>query len=193
MESARLKLELLAEAHIPEIFAAVGTDPESYRWLPFPAPQNLSDFSRVLQGFITDTHNGLRLAHAVVLKSNGLAIGVTSFLDLNPAHNSLEIGSTLYGKEYWRTFVNSESKLLMLTEAFEIRGAERVTLKTDSMNKRSSAAILRLGAIHEGVLRHHMKRPDGSWRDSAYFSILRSEWPVVKSNLESKISRAGGA
>jgi hypothetical protein len=176
METARLKLELLAETHIPEIFAAVGTDPESYRWLPFPAPQNLSDFSRVLRGFITDTHNGLRIAHAVILKSNGLAIGVT-----------------LYGEEYRRTFVNSECKLLLLTEAFEVRGVERVTLKTDSMNERSQAAILRLGAIYEGVLRHHMKRPDGSWRDSVYFSILRSEWPLVKANLESKIFQVGGA
>jgi len=193
METARLKLELLAETHIPEIFAAVGTDPESYRWLPFPAPQNLSDFSRVLRGFITDTHNGLRIAHAVILKSNGLAIGVTSFLDPNPTHNSLEIGSTLYGEEYRRTFVNSECKLLLLTEAFEVRGVERVTLKTDSMNERSQAAILRLGAIYEGVLRHHMKRPDGSWRDSVYFSILRSEWPLVKANLESKIFQVGGA
>lgn len=193
MESVRLKLEILTEAHIPEIFAAVGTDPELYRWLPFPAPQTLSDFRRVLQSFIADTHNGLRIAYAVILKSNGLAIGITSFLDLNPTHNSLEIGSTLYGQEYLRTFVNSECKLLMLTEAFEMRGVERVALKTDSKNERSKVAILRLGASYEGVLRHHMKRPDGSWRDSVYFSILRSEWPLVKANLESKISQTGRA
>ena len=193
MESVRLKLEILAEAHISEIFAAVGTDPELYRWLPFPAPQTLSDFRRVLQSFIADTQNGLRIAYAVILKSNGLAIGITSFLDLNPSHNSLEIGSTLYGQEYLRTFVNSECKLLMLTEAFEIRGVERVALKTDSKNERSKVAILRLGASYEGVLRHHMKRPDGSWRDSVYFSILRSEWPFVKANLESKISQMGRA
>ena len=193
MESVRLKLEILAEAHIPEIFAAVGTDPELYRWLPFPAPQTLSDFRRVLQSFIADTQNGLRIAYAVILKSNGLAIGITSFLDLNPSHNSLEIGSTLYGQEYLRTFVNSECKLLMLTEAFEMRGVERVALKTDSKNERSKVAILRLGASYEGVLRHHMKRPDGSWRDSVYFSILRSEWPLVKANLESKISQTGRA
>lgn len=191
MESARLKLELLTEAHVPELFAVVGTDPELYQWLPFPAPENLSDFSRVLRGFIADTESGLRIAHAVILKSNSLAIGTTSFLDLNSAHNSLEIGSTFYGKAYWRTFVNSECKLLTLTEAFENRGVERVTLKTDSKNERSRAAILRLGASYEGLLRHHMKRPDGSWRDSAYFSILRSEWPLVKANLESKISQAG--
>lgn len=193
MESVRLKLEILTEAHIPEIFAAVGTDPELYRWLPFPAPQTLSDFRRVLQSFIADTQNGLRIAYAVILKSNGLAIGITSFLDLNPTHNSLEIGSTLYGQEYLRTFVNSECKLLMLTEAFEMRGVERVALKTDSKNERSKVAILRLGASYEGVLRHHMKRPDGSWRDSVYFSILRSEWPLVKANLESKISQTGRA
>jgi RimJ/RimL family protein N-acetyltransferase len=191
MESAHIRLDELRVEHIPEIFTALGTDPELYRWLPFPAPAGIEDLTTVLEGFIRDTASGLRVAYAVVLKSNGKAIGTTSYLDLNPTHNSLEIGSTFYGREYWRSFVNTECKLLLLTEAFEVRQVERVTLKTDSMNERSRAAITRLGANFEGILRHHMKRPDGSWRDSAYFSILRSEWPDVKRGLEKKLSENG--
>ena len=191
MESAHIRLEELRVEHIPEIFTALGTDPEVYRWLPFPAPAGIEDLAYVLEGFIRDTASGVRVAYAVVLKSSGKAIGTTSYLDLNPTHNSLEIGSTFYGREYWRSFVNTECKILLLTEAFEVRQVERVTLKTDSMNERSRAAITRLGASFEGILRHHMKRPDGSWRDSAYFSILGSEWPEVKRGLEKKLSEKG--
>jgi len=187
MESAHLTLEVLTASRIPELFEAIGTEPEVYRWLPFCRPENLEDFSKVLNTYIEETVAGKRVAHAVILKSSGKAIGTTSFLDLNPIHNSLEIGSTFYAKDFWRTFVNTECKLIMLTEAFEVRGVERVTLKTDSLNERSRNAISRLGASFEGILRHHMKRPDGTWRDSAYFSILAEEWPIVKSGLEAKL------
>lgn len=187
MESAHLTLEVLTASRIPELFEAIGSEPEVYRWLPFLRPENLEDFSKVLNTYIEETAAGKRVAHAVILKSSGRAIGTTSFMDLNPIHNSLEIGSTFYAKDFWRTFVNTECKLMMLTEAFEARGVERVTLKTDSLNERSRNAITRLGASFEGILRHHMKRPDGTWRDSAYFSILVEEWPTVKSGLEAKL------
>ena len=187
MESEHLRLDVLTAERIPEIFAALGTDPDIYRWLPFTAPKSVDDLVPVLEGFIRDTDSGSRIAYAVILKSSGLAIGTSSFLDLNPIHNSLEIGSTFYAKEYWRSFVNTEAKIVLLTEAFDVRQVERVTLKTDSMNERSRAAILRLGATFEGILRHHMLRPDGSWRDSAYFSILKSEWPAIKKNLQAKL------
>ena len=193
MESEHLKLEILTSERIPELFEVVGSEPEVYRWLPFAKPRNLREFRIVLEGFIKDTELGIRKAHAVILKSSGAAIGTTSFLDINPAHNSLEIGSTFYAKEFWRSFVNTDCKLIMLTEAFEERGVERVTLKTDSMNERSKAAIARLGATYEGTLRHHMRRPDGSWRDSAYFSILRSEWPSVQARLISKLDAGSGS
>lgn len=188
MESEHLKLEILTPGRIPQIFAALGTDPEIYRWLPFPSPKSETDLADVLNRFIADSNSGLRVAYAVILKSSNLAIGTTSFLDLNPTHNSLEIGSTFYARDYWRSFVNSECKLVMLTEAFEGREIERVTFKTDSKNERSHSAILRLGATYEGRLRHHMRRPDGTWRDSDYFSVLRSEWPIIKANLMTKLN-----
>ena len=193
MESMHVKLEALTVERIPELFSAIGTDPEVYQWLPFSTPSDLNEFSKIFQNFVDESASGKRVAFAVVLKASNLAIGTTSFLDMNPAHQSMEIGSTFYAKEYWRSFVNTECKLMMLSEAFEVRGVERVTLKTDSQNQRSRSAILRLGALYEGILRHHMLRPNGTWRDSAYFSILREEWPAVKANLLSKLENASTA
>ena len=190
MESEHLFILPLTEVHIPSLYEAIGSDPEIYRWLPFSTPQNLEEFSKVLEGFIRDSAAGIRVAHAVILKEGNRPIGTTSFLDLNPTHNSIEIGSTFYSKDFWRSFVNTEAKFLMLSEAFEVRGVERVTLKTDSLNQRSRNAIERIGAKFEGILRHHMRRPDGSWRDSAYFSILREEWPNVKQSLLGKLQEA---
>ncbi len=164
MESTHLRLEALTVKRIPELFTAIGTDPEVYQWLPFSTPSNLDEFTTIFQNFIDESVIGKRVAFAVILKSSGLTIGTTSFLDLNPAHRSLEIGSTFYAKDYWRSFVNTECKLVMLSEAFDTRGVERVTLKTDSMNQRSRNAILRLGASYEGILRHHMLRPNGTCR-----------------------------
>jgi len=189
MESEHLLLVPLAQGHIADLYEAIGSDPEIYRWLPFSSPQSLVEFSAILEGFIRDSVSGLRQAHAVILKESNRPIGTTSFLDLNPTHNSLEIGSTFYAKEFWRSFVNTECKFLMLTEAFEIREVERVTLKTDSLNQRSRNAIERIGAKYEGILRHHMRRPDGTWRDSAYFSILKEEWPQVRESLLSKMQQ----
>jgi len=190
MESEHLFIVPLEVTHIPSLYEAIGSDPEIYRWLPFSTPQNLEEFSKVFEGFIRDSAAGIRVAHAVILKEGDRPIGTTSFLDLNPTHNSLEIGSTFYSKDFWRSFVNTEAKLLMLSAAFDVRGVERVTLKTDSLNQRSRNAIERIGAKFEGILRHHMRRPDGSWRDSAYFSILREEWPDVKQSLLDKLQAA---
>jgi len=190
MESEHLFILPLTVVHIPSLYEAIGSDPEIYRWLPFSTPQNLEEFSKVLEGFIRDSAAGIRVAHAVILKEGDRPIGTTSFLDLNPTHNSIEIGSTFYSKDFWRSFVNTEAKFLMLSEAFEVRGVERVTLKTDFLNQRSRNAIERIGAKFEGILRHHMRRPDGSWRDSAYFSILREEWPDVKQSLLGKLQEA---
>jgi RimJ/RimL family protein N-acetyltransferase len=192
MESTHLRLEALTVERIPELFSAISIDPEVYQWLPFSTPSHLDEFTTIFQNFIDESAIGKRVAFAVILKSTGLAIGTTSFLDLNPAHKSLEIGSTFYAKDYWRSFVNTECKLMMLSEAFDTRGVEKVTLKTDSMNQRSRNAILRLGASYEGILRHHMLRPNGTWRDSAYFSILKEEWPTVKADLLNKLESAAG-
>ena len=102
---------------------------------------------------------------------------------------SVEIGGTWIVPRHQRTAVNSEAKLLQLTHCFDVLGCARVELKTDIRNERSRAAILRLGATQEGILRSHMRRADGSLRDSVLFSIVAGEWPSVRDRLQRALSR----
>jgi RimJ/RimL family protein N-acetyltransferase len=115
-------------------------------------------------------------------------IGSTRFMNMDLAHRRVEIGSTWIAPAWQRTAVNTEAKYLMLCHAFERWGCLRVELKTDSLNQKSRNAILRLGAKEEGTLRQHMVTWDGRRRDSVYFSILDTEWPEVKRELETKLS-----
>ena len=101
----------------------------------------------------------------------------------------LEIGSTWYGVEYQRTFVNTECKHLLLKHAFDDLGARRVCIKTDTNNARSRRAIERIGGVQEGILRNHRVNRDGSNRDSIYYSIIEEEWPQVRENLERMLDR----
>jgi N-acetyltransferase len=115
-------------------------------------------------------------------------VGTSTLGDVVVANERGHIGSTALSPSVWGTAVNPEAKLLMLTHAFDDCGLERVKLQTDAaLNLHSQAAIRKLGAQFEGVLRHHMKRPDGTWRDTAVFSILRAEWPDVRAGLQSRI------
>ena len=106
-----------------------------------------------------------------------------------PHDYGLEVGGTWYGQEFQRTAVNTECKYLLFSHAFETLQAIRVQLKSDSRNERSQAAMERIGAKREGVLRNHMILPDGHIRHSAYYSILDSEWQTVKANLEAMINK----
>ncbi len=105
-------------------------------------------------------------------------------MDVRAAHQGVEIGGTWYGAEFRRTAVNTECKYLLLRHAFEAMDCIRVQFKTDLRNERSQRAIERLGAVREGVLRNHMILPDGTIRDSVYYSILAHEWPYVRKRLE---------
>lgn len=108
-------------------------------------------------------------------------------MDIDVVNERLEIGSTWYGRAHWRSAVNTETKLLLITHAFEELGMGRVQLKTDHLNVRSQEAIARLGARREGVLRRHRRRPDGTWRDTVYFSLLADEWPEARARLEARL------
>ena len=117
----------------------------------------------------------------------GEVVGTTSLGDLEPRAQRAHAGWTAYRPALWGTGVNAEVKLLLLGHAFEDCGFERVKLQTDSINQRSQDAIARLGAVQEGVLRHHQPRADGSWRDTVVFSILSAEGPAVRAGLESRV------
>ena len=128
---------------------------------------------------------------AVVRRSDNAVIGSTRYLNITPADRRLEIGSTWYVVGAWGTAVNPECKLLLLSHAFETLGANRVELRTDRLNERSQAAILKLGAIREGVLRRHMKVHGGRMRDTVVFAIISPEWPRVKARLRARLNKYG--
>ena len=121
--------------------------------------------------------------------ASGRVAGATRYLNIMPKDRGLEIGGTWYGTEFQRTAVNTECKYLLLTHAFETLACIRVQLKTDLRNERSQKAIERIGAKKEGVLRNHMILPDGNIRHSVFYSVLDSEWPEVKKNLEGMMNR----
>jgi RimJ/RimL family protein N-acetyltransferase len=121
---------------------------------------------------------GDRVAWAQRDPATGEVIGMTSYHDIDVDRRSLGIGYTSLAKPYWRTGVNTESKLLLLERAFDVLGAERVFWYTDIRNDRSQRAIARLGATREGVLRRHRPRADGTWRDTVVFSMTADEWPA---------------
>ncbi len=124
---------------------------------------------------------------AVIDRASGNAIGSTRFLDISARDRHVEIGWTWYGRAYWRTPINTESKYLLLKHAFEDLGCIRVALKTDSRNERSQRAIERIGAVREGILRRVVIMHDGYQRSSVYYSILDDEWARVKAELEKKL------
>ncbi|MFC1434210.1 GNAT family N-acetyltransferase [Streptacidiphilus sp. N1-3] len=188
LQGRHIRLEPLTPLHVPDLFAAGGGDEEVWRWLPVSTPRTEAELRAVADGLLA-AGPAEQIAFAVVDLASGRAVGWTTYLDIAPVDERLEIGWTWYGRAVWRTAVNSEAKLLLLTHAFEDLGMGRVQWKTDHLNTRSQNAIARLGAQREGVLRRHRLRPDGSWRDSVYFSMLAAEWPEAKARLTDRLAK----
>jgi len=170
---------LLAALGGPEDAAAV-TEHLSFRVTDLAAAR------RVVAAAVTATD---RVAFAQRLAGTGELVGSTSYYEIEEARCSLAIGHTWLARRCWRTGLNTESKLLMLGHAFDALGAERVVWHTDIRNTRSQAAIERLGAHREGVLRHHRRRVDGSARDTVQYSMLQTEWPAVQHRLRDALAR----
>lgn len=187
LEGKHVRLEPLTLEHAPDLYEA-GNDDEVWQFLSMPKPDTLVEMQAFIQGALGQQLAGLRVPFAIIDKASGKAIGTTSYLDIQPQNKGVEIGWTWLGKAYWRSPINTECKYLLLSHAFEDQGAIRVQLKTDSRNWRSQHAIERIGAKKEGVLRKHVIYPSGYIRDSVYFSIIDSEWPIVKQRLESRLT-----
>jgi RimJ/RimL family protein N-acetyltransferase len=131
---------------------------------------------------------GTAIPFVTVEQASGRVAGSTRFANIDREHRRAEIGWTWVAAPWRRTVVNTEAKYLMLCHAFETWGCIRVELKTDALNARSRAAILRIGATEEGTFRNHMITESGRFRDTVYFSILDREWPDVKRRLEERLS-----
>ena len=183
-----VRLEPRSETHVPNL-AAVGQDDDLWAYIPYPPVHSQADMLAQVRNLLARQASGADLPFAVVHLATGRAIGASRYLNIEPANRGLEIGGTWYGRAYQRTAVNTECKYLLLSHAFDQLGCIRVQLKTDLRNERSQRAIERLGAVREGVLRHHMIMPDGHLRNSVYYSILAEEWTGVKARLESMLGR----
>jgi RimJ/RimL family protein N-acetyltransferase len=183
-----VRLEPLNPGHAAGLFAAAA--PEVFRYLIIPPFRNVADADGYVATALAAQAKGTEVPFATVRQSDGVVVGTTRFLDIQRPHRTLEIGWTWITPDAQRSAVNTEAKYLMLCQAFDGWGALRVQLKTDANNARSRAAILRIGASFEGILRKQMLRPhDGYQRDSAMFSIVEPEWPAAKGKLEAMLKR----
>jgi RimJ/RimL family protein N-acetyltransferase len=188
LEGKVVRLEPLSEAHIAGL-TEIGLDDVIWEYMPYGRMRNEGDIRRWVGTIMERASEGTDLPFVVLHIASGRVAGTTRYMEIRREHHGLEIGGTWYGAEFRRTQVNTESKYLLLRQAFEGFNCIRVQLKTDSRNERSQRAIERIGAVKEGVLRNHMILPDGQIRHSIYYSILNSEWPGVKSKLEEKLFR----
>jgi len=187
LEGAQVRLEPLSRAHLPRL-CEVGLEEELWRWIPTPL-RTAADMSAYVELALKEQADGTSLPFAQIERATGRVIGSTRYMNIEKVHHRVEIGCTWIGREWQRSVVNTEAKYLLLRHAFETLGCMRVELKTDSLNEKSRAAILRIGAKQEGIFRNHMMTSTGRIRDTVYFSIVDSEWPGVKSDLERRLSR----
>ncbi len=188
LSGKHIRLEPLSRDHAGALLAAAQA-PEIWTWMS-AQPVTPEAMAAWIAEALEAQDRGLEYPFVVVHLASDRVVGSTRYLDVQAASKGVEIGWTWYAPETWGTVVNPEAKFLLLRHAFEAWGAIRVQLKTDLKNLRSQAAIKKLGAKEEGVLRRHRFRRDGTIRDSVIYSIIREEWPAVKAALEERI---GGA
>lgn len=183
-----VRLVPLAPDHVPGLEAAAA-DGELWnlRYTSVPAPG--AETLAYLQAALAGQAAGHRLPFAVLDATTGEVLGSTSYHDIVPAIERVEIGYTWYARRVQRTAVNTTAKLLLLTHAFETLGAQLVGWRTDNFNHASQRAIERLGARRDGVLRHHAPRRDGTVRDTVMYSLTAGEWPEVKAHLQWQLTR----
>ena len=195
-----VRLDPLTEADLPELHPVL-SDPEIYAagYVMHRRPVSVDDAVRLArERFMAgqgeaDGRGGGRTAYAIRLVSDGelgragTLVGTSSLAEAHLVDESIHLGSTLYGRRWWGTQVNPEAKLLLLAHCFEECGYGRVKIQTDALNKRSQAAITKLGAQREGVTRRDKRREDGTFRDSVVFSVLVDEWPAVRAGLEGRL------
>ena len=183
LQGKHVRLEPLNESHIPGL-TEIGAGQDFWNFMLYGDMKTEDDMRNWVLDIMGRGQRGTDLPFAVIYLESGQVAGATRYLNIVPHDRGLEVGGTWYGLDFQRTVVNTECKYLLFTHAFEVLKCIRLQIKTDSRNVRSQKAIERLGAKKEGVLRNHMILPDGYIRHSVFYSILDTEWPEVKINLE---------
>lgn len=176
-------LRPLTPADAAELFSVTPRDTFKH-FLSWPGEWSPAGFESWITNYLLGS---AWMCFAVIHNSTGRLVGSSSFMDILPTHRHAEIGCTWYAADARGTAVNPESKLLMLTHAFDVMRCIRITLKCNALNTVSRRAIAKLGAVEEGTLRRHRIQPDGVVRDTTYFSITDAEWPAVRSRLEQRL------
>jgi RimJ/RimL family protein N-acetyltransferase len=189
LEGEAVRLEPLSLDHLPAL-ADIGLDERLWKWTA-NFVRNANDMEAYGRAALADQEHGVALPFVTVDRTTSRVVGSTRFGNIDRNNRKVEIGWTWVSPHWQRTAINTEAKLLMLTHAFEVWDCMRVEFKTDANNEQSRNAIRRIGAVEEGVLRNHMITDSGRYRDSVYFSIIDSEWPVAKSRLIGMMAEAG--
>ncbi|MDB5998624.1 MAG: GCN5-related N-acetyltransferase [Rhizobacter sp.] len=183
-------LEPLSQAHEADLANAVREGELWKLWYTaVPQPEGMAAEIERRLGLLD---KGLMLPFAIRDAASGEAVGMTTFMNVDAANRRVEIGSTWYAKRVQRTALNTECKLMLLTHAFDTLDCIAVELRTHFMNQQSRRGIERLGAKLDGVLRSHQLGANGTIRDTCVYSIVRSEWPAVRANLEWQLAKPRG-
>ncbi|MCO1595982.1 bifunctional pyridoxamine 5'-phosphate oxidase family protein/GNAT family N-acetyltransferase [Micromonospora sp. RHAY321] len=188
MAGEHVRLEPLDLAHADELHTATA-DEEVWRHLGVALPGTPAGTAEVVAAALAAQHRGERVPWVQRCAVTGAVVGTTSYYEIDPERRSVAIGHTFLGRPWWRTGINTEAKLLLLTRAFDELDVVRVAWHTDIRNQRSQAAIERLGATREGVLRMHRQRSDGSWRDTVQYAMTVDEWPTAQLRLRERLRR----
>ena len=182
-----VRLDRMQEADIDELYAAIANEQVyagGFGGGPAAMPKSAEEMRAKWIPAAAQ-----RFAYVVRMVTDGTVVGTSSLADVDLVNERIHLGYTGYAPAVWGTAVNPAAKLLLLEHVFEVCGFGRVKIQTGSKNTRSQAAIAKLGATREGVLRRHMLMADGSFRDTVVFSILADEWPDVRKRLEARINR----
>lgn len=197
LEGGYVRLEAARLDHAEALFAVLDDErvwQKGYGGGPAGRPRDVAGMAALLAVAIAAAEKGERQAYVVRLAQTspagdeGTVVGTSSLGEADLVNERVHLGWTAYGPRWWGSFVNPECKLLLLGYAFDECGFGRVKLQTDALNDRSQAAIAGIGATREGVLRRHLRRADGSFRDTVVFSIIKAEWPDVRRRLEARLA-----
>ncbi len=187
LDGVKVRLEPLTEAHLPAL-EKVTYDDRIWRYMT-KWVKTQDDLRSWINPALQAKAAGTSLPWVTVLKSENRVIGSTRFADLDLTHRTVELGYTWLAPQYHGAGLNPEVKLLQLAYAFEDLKLNRVAFKTHHENLQSQAAMRKMGAIEEGTFRNHYVMPDGTQRHSVWFSIIRKDWPQVRSRLEQRLQQ----
>jgi RimJ/RimL family protein N-acetyltransferase len=185
LEGPRVRLEPMRRDHLDALTEA-GRYEDLWTFTRAKATTR-ETMSEYIEAALAEAAAGTALPFVTIDTPSATIVGSTRFGNIDPGNRRVEIGWTWVSPLFQRTYVNSEAKYLMLRHAFDVWDCVRVELKTDVLNEKSRAAMLRLGAVEEGVLRRHMLTYSGRFRDTIYYSILDHEWPAVRARLEARL------